>query len=132
MSSARKNIHGKRGVKFKAGFTAAKKKNMMRNVATELIKYEKVVVTAKVAADLQPLADRLITLAKAGDLHSRRQAARVIRDVYVDEKQDKTVLQKLFADIAPRYVDRKGGYTRALKIDNRRGDNAPMRVVELM
>lgn len=132
MSSARKNIHGKRGVKFKAGFTAAKKKNMMRNVATELIKYEKVVVTAKVAADLQPLADRLITLAKAGDLHSRRQAARVIRDVYVDEKQDKTVLQKLFADIAPRYVDRQGGYTRALKIDNRRGDNAPMRVVELM
>ncbi|MFA7100851.1 MAG: 50S ribosomal protein L17 [Bacilli bacterium] len=132
MSSARKNIHGKRGVKFKAGFTAAKKKNMMRNLATELIKYERVTVTEKVAGDLKPLADHLITLAKAGDLHSRRQAAAIVRDIYVDDKQTQTVLQKLFSELGPRYKDRKGGYTRALKVDQRKGDNSPVCIVELV
>lgn len=129
---SRKNIHGKAGVRFKAGFTTAKKNNMMRNVVTELIKYEHITVTEKVAKDLQVLADNMITLGKQGDLHARRQAAKVIRDIYADEAKKQTVLQKLFSDVAPRYKDRKGGYTRALKLDQRQGDNSPMCRVELV
>ncbi len=129
---ARKNIHGKRGVKFKAGFTTSKKNNMMRNLVTELIKYEHIEVTEKVAADLKVLADKMITLGKKGDLHARRQAAAVIRDIYVDEQQTQTVLQKLFADVALRYKEREGGYTRALKVEQRLGDNSPMCRVELV
>ncbi|MDD4123359.1 MAG: 50S ribosomal protein L17 [Bacilli bacterium] len=129
---ARKNIHGKRGVKFKAGFTASKKKNMMRNLVTELFKFGHVEVTEKVAFDLKILADEMITFAKKGDLHSRRQASRVIRDIYVDETGKVTVLQKLFDEIAPKYKERNGGYTRALKVQNRRGDNSPMCLVELV
>ncbi len=129
---ARKNIHGKRGVKFKAGFTASKRRNMMRNVVTELIKYGHVNVTERVATDLVVLSDKMITLGKEGSLHSRRQAAAVIRDIYADEAKKQTVLQKLFSDVAPRYKDRNGGYTRALKIEPRKGDNSPMCRVELI
>ena len=132
MTSARSNTHGKRGVKFKAGFTASKKKSMMRNLVTELFKYGRIEVTEKVAWDLKPLAESMITLAKQGDLHSRRQAAQIIRDIYVDDKKEQTVLQKLFAEIGPRYKDRKGGYVRTLKVDQRKGDNSPMSIVELV
>ena len=74
----------------------------------------------------------MVTLAKRGDLHARRQAAAVVRDVYVNKEQTKTALQKLFDEIAPKYADRSGGYARMLKIGNRRGDNAPMAIVELV
>ena len=129
---ARKNIHGKAGVRFKAGYTVSKDKNMLRNVSTDLIIYGKVEVTAKVASQLKTTVDHLITLAKRGDLHARRQAAAYVRDVWAKKEETQTALQKLFNEIGPRYADRNGGYTRALKLGNRRGDNAPMCIVELV
>ena len=74
----------------------------------------------------------LITLAKRGDLHARRQAAAYVRDVWANKEETQTALQKLFDEIGPRYAERNGGYTRALKLGNRRGDNAPMCIVELV
>jgi large subunit ribosomal protein L17 len=129
---ARKNMHGKVGVKFKAGFTASKRKNMMRNQVTELLKYGRITVTAADAKNLKSVADKMVTLGKKGDLHARRMAASYIRDVYVNEETKQTVLQKLFSEIAPKYADRNGGYTRVLKLENRKGDDAPMCIVELV
>ena len=129
---ARKNIHGKAGVRFKAGYTVSKDRNMLRNVSTDLIIYGKVEVTAKVASQLKTTVDHLITLAKRGDLHARRQAAAYVRDVWANKEETQTALQKLFDEIGPRYAERNGGYTRALKLGNRRGDNAPMCIVELV
>jgi large subunit ribosomal protein L17 len=128
-TQGRDNVHGKGGVRFKAGYTTAKDKNMLRNVVTQLIISEKVEVTAHVADQISPLADRLVTYAKKGDLAARRQAARIVRDVYVDKKESQTALQKLFSEIGPRYKDRNGGYTRILKLANRKGDNAPICLV---
>ena len=93
---ARKNIHGKAGVRFKAGYTVSKDKNMLRNVSTDLIIYGKVEVTAKVASQLKTTVDHLITLAKRGDLHARRQAAAYVRDVWANKEETQTALQKLF------------------------------------
>ena len=129
---ARKNIHGKAGVRFKAGYTVSKDRNMLRNVSTDLIIYGRVEVTAKVAKQLISSVDHLITLAKRGDLHARRQAAAYVRDIWANKEQTQTALQKLFDEIGPRYAERNGGYTRALKLGNRRGDNAPMCIVELV
>jgi len=129
---SRKNIHGKAGVRFKAGYTVSKDRNMLRNVSTDLIIYGKVEVTEKVAKQLKSTVDHLITLAKRGDLHARRQAAAYVRDVWANKEQTQTALQKLFDEIGPRYAERNGGYTRALKLGNRRGDNAPMCIVELV
>ena len=123
-AQGRKNVHGKTGVRFKAAYTASKRKNMLRNVVTELIVHEKVVVTSGVVKELKKLADHLISLAKRGDLHARRQAASVLRNVVIDEKESLTALDKLFDDLGPAFKARNGGYTRALKADNRRGDNA--------
>ena len=129
---SRKNMHGKVGVKFKAGWTTAKNNNMLRNVVTELIVNEKVEVTLATAKQLSPLADKMVTFAKKGDLNSRRQAARVIRDVYANKEETQTALQKLFTEIAERNKDRNGGYTRIIKTGNRRGDDAEMAIVELL
>ena len=129
---SRKTFHGKVGVKFKTGYTASKRKSMLRNVVTELIIHERVEVTLATAKELVVLADEMVTLAKRGDLHARRQAAEVVRDVFVDKDQTKTALQKLFDEVAPKYADRNGGYARVLKTGNRRGDNAPMAIVELV
>ena len=129
---ALKNMHGKVGVKFKAGFTASKRKNMMRNQVTELFKYGRITVTAADAKNLKSVADKMVTLGKKGDLHARRMAAAYIRDIYVNEETKQTVLQKLFSEIAPKYADRNGGYTRVLKLENRKGDDAPMCIVELV
>lgn len=129
---ARKNIHGKAGVRFKAGYTVSKDRNMLRNVSTDLIIYGRVEVTEKVAKQLKSSVDHLVTLAKRGDLHARRQAAAYVRDIWANKEQTQTALQKLFDEIGPRYAERNGGYTRALKLGNRRGDNAPMCIVELV
>ena len=129
---SRKNIHGKSGVRFKAGYTVSKDRNMLRNVSTDLIIYGKVEVTEKVAKQLKSSVDHLVTLAKRGDLHARRQAAAYVRDIWANKEQTQTALQKLFDEIGPRYAERNGGYTRALKLGNRRGDNAPMCIVELV
>ena len=129
---SRKTYHGKTGVRFKAPYTTSKNKSMLRNVVTDLIVYGRVEVTLATARDLVELADEMVTLAKRGDLHARRQAATVVRDIYANKEQTQTALQKLFDEIAPKYTERNGGYARVLKTENRRGDNAPMAIVELV
>ena len=128
-TQGRKNVHGKGGVRFKAPYTSAKHKSQLRNLVSTLIVEEKVKVTGGMAADLIKLADRLVTYAKKGDLHSRRLAASVVRNYIADEKQGLLALDKLFTDIGVRYKDRAGGYTKALRLENRRGDNAPIYLV---
>ena len=108
---SRKNIQGKAGVRFKAGYTVSKDRNMLRNVSTDLIIYGKVEVTETVAKQLKTSVDHLITLAKRGDLHARRQAAAYVRDIWANKEQTQTALQKLFDEIGPRYAERNGGYT---------------------
>jgi large subunit ribosomal protein L17 len=128
-TQGRNNVHGKGGVRFKAAYTTSKDKAMLRNVVTQLIVSEKVVVTAKVASQISPLADRLVTYSKKGDVAARREANRYVRRFFVDKDQKQSALQKLFDEIGPRYKERNGGYTRVLKMENRRGDNAPMCLV---
>jgi len=120
-AQGRKNVHGKAGVRFKTGWTAQKNKAMLRNVVTDLIVHEEVKVTSGVTKDLKRLADKLVTLAKRGDLHARRLAAQVVRS---DE-----ALKKLFAEIGPRMASRNGGYTRSFKLGERRGDSAEVTLV---
>ena len=116
----------------KLGRTADHRKAMLRNLATELIMRGKIETTEMKAKELRSVVDEMITLGKRGDLHARRQAAAYIRNVVANAETEQTVLQKLFDDIAPKYADRKGGYTRVLKTTNRRGDNAPMAIIELV
>ncbi len=100
------------------------RKALLRNMATSLFEHERITTTTARAKELRPYAERLITLAKRGDLHARRMAARRIAD--------RGVLGKLFDDIAPRYAERPGGYTRILKLGNRKGDAAEMALIELV
>ena len=120
-AQGRKNVHGKAGVRFKTGYTASKNKAMLRNVVTDLIMKEEVMVTSGVTKELKQLADRMITLAKRGDLHARRLAAQTVRS---DE-----ALKKLFAELGPRMASRNGGYTRSFKLGERRGDAAEVTLV---
>lgn len=116
----------------KLGRTADHRKALLRNMATSVIMNGKIETTEMKAKELRSVVDGLIQLGKRGDLHARRQAASYIRDVVADEKTGQTVLQKLFDDVAPKYADRNGGYTRVMKTGNRRGDNAPMAIIELV
>jgi len=104
--------------------TSTHRAAVLRNLATSLFRHERVETTTAKAKELRPYAERLITLARKGDIHSRRLAGRKI--------QDRTVLGKLFDDIAPRYTERPGGYTRILKLGNRKGDAAEMSLIELV
>ena len=122
----RKNVHGKGGVRFKAGFTASKNKALLRNLVTDLIQYGKVETTLATAKELSRLADRLVTYGKKGDLNSRRLAAAIVRN---EKAGDVTALKKLFDEIAPSYKDRNGGYTSVLKTGVRKGDNAPTALI---
>ena len=131
-TQGRKNVHGKGGVRSKAAYTTSKYKSMLRTLVTDLIVKGSVTVTLSTARDLVSLADKMVTYGKKGDLNSRRLAAAIIRDVWADEANRVTALKKLFDEIAPSYKDRNGGYTRVLKIANRRGDNAPMAIVSLV
>ena len=128
-TQGRKTVHGKGGVRFKAAYTKSKYESMLRTLVTDLIVHETVTVTLATAKELSALADKLVTLGKRGDLHARRLAARTVRDVWADEKNNVTALQKLFGEIAESNKDRNGGYTKVLKVANRRGDNAPMAIV---
>lgn len=116
----------------KFGRTADHRKAMLRNMATSVIAHGSIETTEMKAKDLRSVVDELITLAKRGDLHARRQAAAYVRDVVVDEKTGQTAVQKLFSEIGPKYKDRNGGYTRVIKTGNRRGDNAPMAILKLV
>ena len=97
---------------------------MLANLATALFEHGRITTTEAKAKRLRPLAERLITFAKRGDLHARRQVLTVVRD--------KGVVHKLFTEIGPRFENRHGGYTRITKIGPRKGDNAPMAVIELV
>lgn len=114
----------------KQGKNTAWRVALMRNLTTELIISEKLEITETRAKELRKHFDNMITLAKRGDLHARRQAAAWLRNTNASEKE--TALQKLFDNLGKRFKTRNGGYTRILKLDNRRGDNAPMCIIELV
>ena len=116
----------------KLGRTADHRKALFRNMVTSLIEAGQIETTEMKAKELSSVMDELVTLAKRGDLHARRQAAKFVRDVVVDEKTGQTALQKLFNEIGPAYKDRNGGYTRVVKTRVRRGDAAPMAIIELV
>ncbi len=115
----------------KLGRTSDHRKALLRNMATSLIENGSMETTEMKAKELSSVMDRLVTLAKRGDLHARRQAAAFVRNVEVDE-DGTTALQKLFNEIGPAYKDRNGGYTRIVKTRIRRGDAAPMAIVEFV
>ena len=116
----------------KLGRNSAQRKALRRDLITDLILNGQIETTLYKAKELQRLADEMVTLGKKGDLHARRMAASYIRDVYVNEETKQTVLQKLFSEIAPKYADRNGGYTRVLKLGPRRGDAAEMAIIEFI
>lgn len=111
-------------LKRKLGRSSAHRKALFRALVTSLIANDKIVTTETKAKEARSLAEKVITLAKRGDLHSRRLAAEIITQP--------EVLKKLFETTAGRYADRNGGYTRILKIGPRRGDAAPMVILELV
>jgi large subunit ribosomal protein L17 len=106
------------------GGSPAHQRHMMANLATALFEHGKITTTEARARRLRPLAERLITFAKRGDLHARRQVLTVVTD--------KRVVHNLFADIGPGFASRDGGYTRITKLGPRKGDNAPLAVIELV
>ena len=99
-------------------------KLMLGGLAASLFEHEKVQTTEAKAKALRPVAERLITFAKKGDVHARRQVLRLVTD--------RNVVHRLFEEIAPRYAERDGGYTRILKLGPRKGDGAPMAILELV
>ncbi len=103
--------------------TSAHRKALFRNLVTSLIDHEQVRTTDAKAKELRRFADRMVTLAKRGSLHARRQALAFIRS--------RRVVAKLFDEVAPRFRDRPGGYTRMVKLGHRHGDAAPMSIIEL-
>jgi large subunit ribosomal protein L17 len=114
--------HGMSGRKF--GRTRGHRRAMLANLAAALLKHEQILTTLPKAKDLRPYTEKLISLGKKGDLHSRRQAVSTLRD----EK----VAKKLFDVLGPRYTERSGGYIRIMKAGYRRGDSAPMAIIELV
>jgi large subunit ribosomal protein L17 len=106
------------------GGSPAHQRHMLANLATALFEHGKITTTEARARRLRPVAERLITFAKRGDLHARRQVLTTVTD--------KNVVHTLFADIGPSFASREGGYTRITKIGPRKGDNAPLAVIELV
>ncbi|KAA0919126.1 50S ribosomal protein L17 [Dietzia sp. ANT_WB102] len=106
------------------GGSAAHQRLILSNLATQLFEHDAIRTTEPKAKQLRPYAEKLITKARRGTLADRREAAKVIRD--------KDVLHKLFAEIGPRVANRDGGYTRIVKLENRKGDNAPMAMIALV
>jgi large subunit ribosomal protein L17 len=114
--------HGLSGRKL--GVTSSHRAAMFRNMAVALIKHEQITTTLPKAKELRPVAEKLVTLGKRGDLHAKRQAYNQLRDA--------TIVTKLFSTLADRYKARNGGYTRVLKAGMRRGDAADMAVIEFV
>lgn len=108
----------------KLGRTSSHRIAMLRNMVTSLFEYERIVTTTEKAKELRPVAEKMITLAKRGDIHARRQALSFIRS--------KAVVDKLFTEIKDSFEDRKGGYTRILRTGVRSGDAASMAIIELV
>lgn len=106
------------------GGSSSHQKAILANLATSLFEHGRIKTTEPKARALRPYAEKLITHAKKGELHNRREVMKKIRD--------KDVVHVLFAEIGPHFADRDGGYTRIIKVENRKGDNAPMAVIELV
>ena len=106
------------------GGSPSHERHILANLATALFEHGRITTTASRAKRLRPVAERLVTIAKKGDLHARRQILTTIGN--------KSVVHELFTEIAPRYENRNGGYTRIIKIEPRKGDNAPMAIIELV
>ncbi|MCC0947619.1 50S ribosomal protein L17 [Staphylococcus aureus] len=118
----------------KLGRTSDQRKAMLRDLATSLIISERIETTEARAKEVRSVVEKLITLGKKGDLASRRNAAKTLRNVEIlnEDETTQTALQKLFGEIAERYTERQGGYTRILKQGPRRGDGAESVIVELV
>ncbi|WP_155287452.1 50S ribosomal protein L17 [Lacticaseibacillus zhaodongensis] len=122
----------------KLGRTSSQRKALLRDLTTDLIINERIITTEARAKEIRSTTDKMITLGKRGDLHARRQAAAFVRREVADVKEEddtvvvQSALQKLFSDVAKRYEGRNGGYTRILKTSPRRGDGAPMVIIELV
>jgi large subunit ribosomal protein L17 len=112
--------------------TSDQRKALLRDLVTDLIINERITTTEMKAKELSRLADKMITLGKKGTLAARRQAAATVRPETVGDDSNQTAVQKLFADLAPRYATREGGYTRVLKLGPRRGDGAEMAIIEFV
>ena len=108
----------------KLGRDTSHRLHMLRNQATDLFRYERIQTTEAKAREVQRMAEKLVTLAKNGDLHSRRQAYAKLFD--------QKVVDKLFVELSPRFAERAGGYTRVVKLGPRRRDGAPMAIIELV
>lgn len=106
------------------GRTPSHRVHMMRNMVSSMLEHEKLTTTVTRAKELRRAVERIITMAKTDDLHSRRQVLKVVHD--------RKLVAKLFETIAPRYQDRPGGYTRIIRLNPRVGDNAPMSIIELV
>lgn len=115
----------------KLGRTASQRKALLRNLTTSLLKEESIITTEAKAKELRRVTEKMITLGKKGDLAARRRAEQfIIKGVAGND--GKPIAKKLFEDIAPKYVERQGGYTRIVKLDTRRGDNAELVKIELV
>lgn len=108
----------------KLGRKSAHRNLMLRNQVTDLIRHERIQTTETRAKETKRMAEKMITLGKRGDLHARRQALAYMLD--------ETTVKKLFDEVAPKYEERQGGYVRILKTVPRKGDNAPMAIIELV
>jgi len=108
----------------KLGRTSAHRKAMFRNQLTALFTHERIITTVAKAKELRPLAERIVTMARNDSVHGRRQVLRMV--------PDKEVVQRLFGDIAPRFADRPGGYTRILRLGRRKGDGAELAIIEFV
>ncbi|PLX95988.1 MAG: 50S ribosomal protein L17 [Desulfuromonas sp.] len=114
--------HNKSGRRL--GRNSSHRAAMMRNLVTSLLEHERITTTDARAKELRKIAEKMITLGKRGDLHARRQVLQVVRD--------RKVVGRLFEQVAPRYMERPGGYTRIIKLGNRLGDNASLSIIELV
>jgi large subunit ribosomal protein L17 len=111
---------------------SSNRKALYRDLVTDLFIYERIETTESKAKEVRSIAEKMITLAKRGDLHARRQVAAFVRREVANQETGQDAIQKLFSDIAPRFEERQGGYTRILKLGPRRGDAAEMVFLELV
>ncbi len=109
---------------------ASQRKALLRDLVTDLILNGRIETTETKAKELKRLADKMVTLGKTNTLHSRRQAASFVR--FEKDEEGNFAIQKLFSEIAPKFVNRNGGYTRVIKTGYRRGDSAPMAIIEFV
>lgn len=122
----------------KLGRTSSQRKALLRDLATDLIINERITTTEARAKELRKIVEKMITLGKRGDLAARRQAAKTVRNEIADVREEnddlviETALQKLFNELAERFADRPGGYTRIRRVGERRGDGAPMVIIEFV